>query len=95
MAENNKLFYEAAQSAINNKILNANEVDNLAMTSTENLEFYKDNKHIILPNFIRVSYVLISTSTNEIESIFYSLESDLEVINWLTEEYKRVINSKH
>ena len=93
MAENNVKFYKAAQSVIDNRMINANEADSLALTSTENLQFHKDNKHILLWNCICWRNVLISESTDETESNFHSLDSDIKVSNWLTEEHKRVISS--
>ena len=52
MAENNNKFYEAAQLVIGNRMININKVDSFALTSTENLQFCKDNTHAFLSNCI-------------------------------------------
>ena len=57
MAENNNKFYEAAQLVIGNRMININKVDSFALTSTENLQFCKDNKHVLLSNCIYWSNV--------------------------------------
>ena len=58
-------FNKAAQIAINNDWLNAMDAGNLAKTSTSNLEFHIHKKCILLSNCIKVSNILILTSTDE------------------------------
>ena len=59
----------------------SNEANNLTLTSSENLEFCRDNEHILLSNCIQYSNVLFSKSADETTTRVHCLNSDHKVPN--------------